>query len=231
MAASGFLKRGFTLVELLIAMSIMLGMLVLAATAYQLYTDSWRRDLSNIERAYQNYRNNELLLDAMQAILPMAVTDQGNRAFYFLGREEGFTAVTYSPIFNIGYPAVIRVFREANADGTFQLVYEEASLQHTVLKSADQTLPFNKRRIISTDLSELSFSYYGWESIEVRMAAMANIDVSLTAQAQWFDEYDALRRRLHPQKIKIVMADFTLEFAVADRSRLNISREELENPL
>ncbi len=231
MAAPGFLKRGFTLVELLIAMSIMLAMLVLAATAYQLYTDSWQRDLSKIERSYQNFRYNELLLDAMQAILPLAVTDQGSRAYYFLGREEGFTAVTYSAIFNSGYPAVIRVFRETNDDGSYRLVYEEASLQHIVLKSAEQTLPFSRRQVILNDLSDLSFSYFGWKDIDLRMAAMGDINVSLTAKPEWFDEYDAISRRLHPQKIKIVIADFALEFAIPDRSRLNVSPEEIENPL
>ena len=231
MAAPGFLKRGFTLVELLIAMSIMLAMLVLTATAYQLYTDSWQRDLSKIERSYQNFRYNELLLDAMQAILPLAVTDQGSRAYYFLGREEGFTAVTYSPIFQSGYPAVIRVFRETNDDGSHSLVYEEASLQYVVLKSADQTLPFSRRQVILNDLSALSFSYFGWKDLDLKMAAMGDINVSLTEKPQWFEEYDALSRRLHPQTIKIVIADFALEFAIPDRSRLNVSPEEIENPL
>lgn len=229
MVASGFLKRGFTLVELLIAMSIMLAMLVLTATAYQLYTDSWQRDLSKIDQSYQNFRYHDLLLDAMQAILPLAVTDQGAQAYYFLGREEGFTAVTYSPIFNIGYPAVIRVFREANSDGSYRLVYEEASLQHIVLKSAQQILPFSQRKIIYDNISDLSFSYFGWKDINTRMAAMD--DFSGQSSPQWFAEFDALNRRLHPQKIQIVIGSFTLEFTVPDRSRLNMSVEDIENPV
>jgi prepilin-type N-terminal cleavage/methylation domain-containing protein len=231
MAAPGRLERGFTLVELLIAMTIMLVMLVLAATAYQLYNDSWQRDLSKIERSYQSFRYHELMLDAMQGILPLAVTDQGSRAFYFLGREEGFTAVSYAPIFNSAYPAVIRVFRETNADGSYRLVYEEASLQHVVLKSAEQNLPFSRRQVIVNNVSELSFRYFGWKDIDLRMAAMGDINVSLREKPEWFEEYDSLSRRLHPQKIQIVIADFPLEFAIPDRSRLNISIEEMENPL
>ncbi|WP_019674717.1 PilW family protein [Arsukibacterium perlucidum] len=231
MAATNFLKRGFTMVELLIAMSIMLTMLVLTATAYQLYTNSWQRDLSKIEQSYQDFRYNELLLDAMQAILPLAVTDQGSQAYYFLGREEGFTAVTYAPIFNLGYPAVIRVFRETNDDGSYRLVYEEASLQHTVLKSSEQTLPFTYRKIINENISDLSFSYFGWKDITARIASQTDMDNGDGSTPQWFDEYDALNRRLHPQKVKVVMAGFTLEFAVPDRSRINISPEDAENPV
>ena len=147
MATYGRLRAGFTLIELLIAMSIMLMMLVLAATAYQLYTDSWKRDLSKVEQRYQTFRGTELLLDAIQATLPLSVTNQGGRAYYFLGREEGFTAVTYAPIHQTGSPAVIRVFRELNDNGRFKLVYEEASLVNTVLKDADQVLPFSYRAV------------------------------------------------------------------------------------
>lgn len=231
MAAPYFLKRGFTLVELLIAMSIMLAMLVLAGTAYQLYTASWQRDLSKIQQSYQDFRYTELLLDAMQGILPLAVTDDGRQAYYFLGREEGFTAVSYSPIFNSGFPAVIRVFREANASGGYRLVYEEASLQQVVLSSAAQNLPFSQRQIIYNEISDLTFSYYGWKDIATRMAAVGDVDVSIKNAPAWSEQYDALNRRLHPEKIRIQLGEFALEFAIPDRSRLNISREDAENPV
>lgn len=231
MATPYFLKRGFTLVELLIAMSIMLAMLVLAGTAYQLYTASWQRDLSKIQQSYQDFRYTELLLDAMQGILPLAVTDDGRQAYYFLGREEGFTAVSYSPIFNSGYPAVIRVFREANASGGYRLVYEEASLQHVVLRSAAQNLPFSFRKIIYNEINDLTFSYFGWKDIVTRMNAYGDVDVSVDSAPTWSEQYDALNRGLHPEKIRIQLGEFMLEFAVPDRSRLNILREEAENPV
>lgn len=231
MATACVLKRGFTLIELLIAMSIMLAMLVLAGTAYQLYTVSWQRDLSKIENAYQQFRDTELLLDAMQGILPYAVTDQGEQAYYFLGREEGFTAVTYSPLFNAGFPAVIRVFRETNASGSFRLVYEEASLHETLLKDASQNLPFAHRQIILDDLSQVSFHYFGWSDYITRASAFTDLDMNTTDSLKWFEQFDAISRRLHPEKIRIQLGEFTLEFAVPDRSRLNISREEVENPV
>jgi prepilin-type N-terminal cleavage/methylation domain-containing protein len=230
MAAAGFLKKGFTLVELLIAMTIMLVMLILSGTAYQLYTASWQKDLSRIEKSYQQFRYSELLLDAMQAILPLSVTDQGMQAYYFLGREEGFTAVTYAPLYHTGFPAVIRIFREQNESGSYRLVYEEASLQHTVLKSADQVLPFSYRQIIADNLTGLAFSYFGWESLNARAASQNEFGTGVNNEPKWYSEFDALNRRLHPEKIKIVLNDFNLEFAIADRSRVNALFAE-ENPV
>lgn len=230
MATYGRLRAGFTLIELLIAMSIMLMMLVLAATAYQLYTDSWKRDLSKVEQRYQTFRGTELLLDAIQATLPLSVTNQGGKAYYFLGREEGFTAVTYAPIHQTGSPAVIRVFRERNDDGRFRLVYEEASLVNTVLKEVDQVLPFSYRLVIADDLPSLSFAYYGWDSQATQMAAYGDVDIAISNAPHWFDEYDALVKRLHPEKLLIQLGDFHLQFDIANRNRIN-ALADYEDPV
>lgn len=223
MVATGFLRKGFTLVELLIAMAIMLTMLVLSGTAYQLYTETWKRDLSRIDSTFEQFRYSELLLDAMQAILPFAVTDSGARAYYFLGREEGFTAVTYAPVYHTGFPAVIRVFREQNDNGSFRLVYEEASLQHTVLKDATQSLPFSYRQVVADNLTALTFSYYGWDDINTRTNSAEAYSDSFGKRPQWHVEFDAFKRSIHPEKIKVTMADFSFEFAIANRDRVNAS--------
>ena len=223
MVAAGFLKKGFTLVELLIAMSIMLTMLVLAGTAYQLYTDSWKRDLSRIDNTFTEFRHFELALDAMQAVLPLAVTDSGGRAYYFLGREEGFTAVTYAPVYHIGFPAVIRVFREHNDNGSFRLVYEEASLEHIVLKDASQNLPFSYRQVIADNLTALSFSYYGWDNINSRTNSAEAFSDSFGKTPQWYSEFDAFKRNIHPERLKVTLGDFYFEFNIANRDRVNAS--------
>ncbi len=140
------IKHGFTLIELLLAISIMTGVLILAGTAYQLYTSTWRRDLAGIDNAFASFKQNALWVDAVKAIIPLSLQsaqDSDTWGFYFLGRTEGFTAVTSSPLFNVGYPAVIRVFREQKNDGRYQLVYEEASMRGMVLVSADQQLSFS----------------------------------------------------------------------------------------
>jgi prepilin-type N-terminal cleavage/methylation domain-containing protein len=230
MVANGRLKAGFTLIELLIAMSIMLGVLMLTATAYQLYTDSWKRDLSRVEQRYQSFRTTELLLDAMQAILPLTVTNDGLRAYYFLGREEGFTAVTYAPIFNVGHPAVMRVFRELNDNGQYRLVYEEASLQNTVLKQANQVLPFNYRVIIADGLPAVSFAYFGWASISSQMSAAGDVDIAIKSAPRWFNEFDGLTRQLHPEKVQIQLGEFSLLFTVPNRNRVN-ALADYEDPV
>lgn len=228
MAANVKFKTGFTLVELLISLSIMLLLLVLTGVAYQLYTSTWQRDLSKIDQSYQQFRYRDLMTDAIQSLIPLKVTDAGVQAYYFLGREEGFTAVSYSPVFNAEFPAVIRVFRETNEDGSYRLVYEEASLQHTVLKDANQQLPFSFRKVIIPSLSELTFSYFGWESLNAQMSSRSDIEVGLTLMPQWFSDYDGIKRKVHPERILIKMGDFELTVTVPNRSKMNFTFSDEE---
>jgi type II secretory pathway component PulJ len=226
------IKSGFSLVELLLALSIMFAVLVLAATAYQLYTSSWKRDLSKIEQSYQRLRFNELMLDALQGIIPQAVTESSENSkigFYFLGREEGFTAVSASPIYHAQAPAVIRIFREQNENGSLRLVYEEASLAQQPLIYATQELPFSYRKILLDNLTSLEFSYYGWLDRQARVDSMA--DVSSEIKKGWFTDYDGLVRQFHPEQIRIEINGFQMTVAVPNRTDLGLRTDISEEPI
>lgn len=226
------LKSGFSLVELLLALSIMFAVLVLAATAYQLYTSSWKRDLSNIEQSYQRLRFNELMLDALQGIIPQAVTESAENnkiGFYFLGREEGFTAVSASPIYNVQAPAVIRIFREQNENGSLRLVYEEASLARQPLIYATQELPFSYRKILLDNLTSLEFSYYGWDSRNARLESLAEFDNEI--KKGWFTDYDGLARQFHPDQVRIEINGFQMTIAVPNRTDLGLRSDISEEAI
>jgi type II secretory pathway component PulJ len=226
------IKSGFSLVELLLALSIMFAVLVLAATAYQLYTSSWKRDLSNIEQSYQRLRFHELMLDALQGIIPLAVTESAENnkiGFYFLGREEGFTAVSASPIYNAQAPAVIRVFREQNENGSLRLVYEEASLVTQPLVYANQELPFNYRQVLLDNLTSLEFSYYGWFNRQARVESMDGFSTEI--KKGWYKDYDGLIRQFHPDLIRINIDGFEMQIAVPNRTDLGLRTDISEEPI
>jgi len=222
-------KSGFTLMELLMSLAIMSAVLVLAATAYQMYTDTWRRDLSKIEKSFHQFQLQDLTLNALQAVIPLSVLKEENPGsgwgFYFLGRSEGMTAVTAAPIFSNGYPAVIRLFSEATADGKYQLVYEEAALKDMVLKFAGQTLPFTRRIIIRDGVDQIRFRYFGWPSLSAKLSSNAEETFDMAKDGtQWFDDYDGLSRSYQPDKIEI---QFNNEFILVElpvRSTLSLRR-------
>lgn len=223
------LKRAFTLIELLIALSIMMSVLVLAATAFQLYTSTWERDLSSVTKHYERFRYGELFSDAIHSIIPVLVAENQVRGFYFLGREEGFTAVTDAPMFSTGAPAVVRILREQNDNGTFRLVYEEASLADAPLVEPSQVLSFTHRRIIYDDLPSLRFAYFGWNDVQSRVSFFA--DFASESKPTWFDEYDGMERQVHPQKVLVSIGGQDIIFLIPERSDLQHNAWDADNPV
>jgi prepilin-type N-terminal cleavage/methylation domain-containing protein len=215
--------RGFTLIELLIALAVF-GMVVGIATyGYSLFTRNWEGRLGRYERAQDQYQRLDLVVSALENTLPYVVRDaSGAAGFYFLGREEGLTLVTMSPVFSPGELAVIRVFREAAADGGWNLLYEEAPLAGVRLQLASQTLPFKYRMVVLRDVPDLSFAYYSWRSVDERIAA-ADLP-ELGYAPTWLPELDGLVKRVHPQRIALRFAGEEAVVFVPERADVSFRR-------
>ena len=211
--------RGFTLLELLISLTIMMMIFTLGFQGYRLYSQSWQRDLSDFQDSFEQYKTLDLFTTALYGIIPSMVKNGDRQAFYFLGRGEGFTAISMAPIFNPGASAVIRVFKEPQQDGKFQLVYEEASLRDLVLVTPDQLLPFEHRLVVMTDLPAIGFRYFGLSSKESLFNAISDDNGQLPSQ-QWYDEYDGLKTELHPSKLLLQLDQFELQIPIPQRSQL-----------
>lgn len=209
--------RGFTLVELLVAVAI-LGLVVGVATyGFSLFSRHWEARLGDFDRAQARFQRLDLVAGALEDTLPWAVRDPaGNPGFYFLGRDEGLTLVSGSPVFTPGGIAVIRLFREPAEDGRFRLVYEEAPLEGVELRRSDQVLPFAHRMVVADGLPEVRFRYFGWESLQSRLSAAE--EAGPGAGPAWWDEYDGLVRREHPQRIALAVGGPEAVFPVPERA-------------
>ena len=215
--------RGFTLVELLVAVAIF-GLVVGVATyGFSLFSRHWEGRSVGFDRAQFQYQRLDLVAAALEDALPWAVRDAaGAPGFYFLGRDEGFTLVTGSPVFSPGRVAVIRLFREPDGAGRWKLVYEEAPLDGVLLREAGQVLPFAHRMVVLDGLSQPAFRYFGWESLERRLTA--DEVAGPGERPGWFDEYDGLVRRQHPQRIALALDGTEAVFFVPERADAALRR-------
>lgn len=212
-------QRGFTLIEMLISATLLMIVMGTAMYGYQLYMQFWHKEEAQQSIRFDAYRNSDLFYTAMRGIVPYAVQSDQIYAFYFLGRDDGFTAVTQSPIVNPGALAVIRVFREKAADGSFQLVYEEASLRAILLMDAEQELPFAHRIVIAKALPQLGFQYQQ-TSNEVNDA----FPDQLVRVRKWLPQFDGLLLRTHPTKIQLNINSLVIDIEVSDRQNLLLQR-------
>lgn len=212
-------SRGFTLIELLIAVAIF-GMVVgLATLSYSLYSKQWTGWRGGFDRTEARLQRLDLVTTALEDAIPWVVRDQtGQLGFYFLGRDEGLTLVTGSPVFTPHAMAVVRVFREATEAGTWNLVYEEAPLTIVRLLYAAQNLPFSHRMVVAYDIPEPVFRYYGWESLLARNQGDTAPGVVGGQGPQWYPEYDGIQRRQHPERIAIELGQMHAVFFVPSRA-------------
>lgn len=215
-------NKGFTLVELLITMAIMALIMAIAGFNYNQYSQFWHKRLGNFDQQQAQMRGKLQLRDALNAMAPYIVKNSnGDWVYYFLGREEGLTFISYAPIFaQEGGTSVVRVFREPQQDGNFRLIYEEAPLSPVSLMRVDQVLNFKYRLVIADDLPEINFSYYGWPNVESKYIKENSSIVSAT----WSNSYDGAETKLQPDKVKIESSyvNFNIDVPPGDKTLLNL---------
>lgn len=214
--------RGFTLIELLITITILSMVVAIASFSFSLFSGFWGAGRSAFADSQGRFQRWDLLTTALSDTVPWVVRGgDGAVGFYFLGREDGLTLVTNSPIFNPDRPAVIRLVTERGESGTASLYYEEAPLEKVYLRTADQQLPFRHRMLIAEGLTKISFRYLGWSSLRERLAVA---DGAADGAPQWAIEYDGLRANQHPERIGLTLDEFEIVFPVADRAPIGLKR-------
>jgi len=218
--------KGFTLIELLISITILSLLVGLASYSFSLFSRHWTLPRANFARAAGQVQRLDLLSRTINDALPWIVKDNnGQPGFYFLGRDEGFTLVTASPIYAVGAPAVIRVFREPEGPGRWRLVYEEASLASVRLLRGAQNLPFERRLVVLEGLPAIAFRYYGWANLTERFASA---DFDVPPPPRWSAEFDGLLRIQQPRRVALQLGEFETVFAMSERTRILLRRVTTE---
>jgi prepilin-type N-terminal cleavage/methylation domain-containing protein len=216
--------RGFTLIELLISITVLSMVVGISTYAFSLFSQDWDGKVGRFDQAAGELQRVELLHGAIRDAAAWLVAGGNSRdgiGFYFLGREEGLTFVTESPIFDARGLAVVRVFREREENAsTWRLVYEEAPLRGVLLRDAGQILPFQHRLVILGGLPALEFRYFGWMSLSAR----AEGSESGSLVPEWFAEYDGIERQQQPSRVALKMGADEVSFEIAERDEVILGR-------
>ena len=149
---------GFTLLETLIASTLLFLILAAAMGSYAFFVHQPAQAHRAFDHRFARLRAAWDLNSTLESIQPTVVRDGDRLGLYFLGREEGFTAVTSRPLLSSAELAVFRLFLEPEEGGQQLLVYEEAPLE-VALTDAAQTLPFDSRIVLLQLPEALLFTY------------------------------------------------------------------------
>lgn len=215
------LPEGFTLVELLIAMTILVAIISSAVWAHRFFLNQWER-LSN--RSNVTARQT-ILLQEISTVLSSTANytfkyGQNDAGFLWKGTGTMFSGVSQSSLYFPGKAAVYFMSFD-NDQGRCILRYSERPLRE---KLPDFNTLLNERFENSVSIQFKTrcsaFSYLGWEPRPISSALETGPTFYFPiADAKWFNVYDGLRNTSLPLSIRLTLVGNTspqLDFMVAN---------------
>lgn len=205
--------KGFTLIELMLATSLLMIVLFSGYYAYSLYTQKWQKRVEMFWNGTQHAIAVDTLHKLLTGAVPYIIKNEDNKAqVYFVGNETELEFVTHSGVFSNSTSLInLSIVPQGN---TRLLVYKEKSLTHfTVLNSKqleNKAQEFwDVQSVLVSLLDDMSFSYYGWQSFN-DAALFTNVDSGLEErnppEQEWYKEHNANIMRVLPDNIRVQLS-------------------------
>ncbi|MEZ7206917.1 type II secretion system protein J [Pseudoalteromonas sp. DY56-GL79] len=202
-------QKGFTLVELLISITLLSLVMATGTFAYFQFASRWDKELGDFQQQAQTAKVVAQLEQVLKGVIPYVVRDKtGEPTFFFVGSESRLLAVTSNGLIN-GGPEIFRLVIQQNKND-FQLVYQAIALEQTILTSMEQSLDFSNSKVLLSNLQRADLSYFGWRDLTLKSSRTPG------TAPNWFENYRSQERGLTPEYIKLNIDDFTL-FSQLDR--------------
>lgn len=195
------LSKGFTLIEMLVSMSLLALVILVGSSGFALFSERWDGRLGKFERTMADARNLMLVQDAIASLVPYVAMDRAKRPnYYFEGNRNGFVAVSSNSVAAPGHSAVVRLSVVQDEDLTFSATYEEWPMVRNVLTDTYQQIPFLEPLILFRQIQAPRFEYLGWESVSDRYGAD---DLAPKLPPKWLPEFNALEASDVPVKVSL----------------------------
>ncbi|MGL1957061.1 MAG: type II secretion system GspH family protein [Colwellia sp.] len=194
-------KNGFTLIELMISISILTLLLFIGAYSYSLMSERWNKELGKFSSTAKTAKHLELLQHLVEGVQPyVVVDDQKKPSLFFIGNKTSLLAVSRAGLFSDEFPEIFRLTTVEKENGKVDFIYQSASTKNILLTGTNQEIIFDKKLILFSNLDQVMFRYYGWSHLYIKNA----IDKSVK-KPQWFERYSGIDNQLIPEKYIITL--------------------------
>ncbi len=193
-------NQGFTLVELLVTMSLLSMIILIGSSAFSMFSQRWDGQLGNFDKSARAARNVMLVQNILDSLVPYVTDDtDGGPIIYFEGNRNGFVSVSSQSIQSPEDYAVIRFSVKQNIDLTFDVVYEEWPMKEELLLEIGHPLAFSSPMVLFESVQNPIFEYYGTPTVSERLAD----DGLAEAPHRWSAAYDGVEAMFAPIKAKL----------------------------
>lgn len=201
-------SKGFTLIELMIATSLLMMVMFSGYYAYSLYSQKWQKRVQVFWQSTEQSIAIDSLNKMLSSTLPYVVNGKNDKAcIFFKGTNSQLTFVTSSAIFSTE-PALVQINLVQNNE-SYQLIYQEQSIGSNLVVSIGHEARWQHKISLINNISNFNLSYFGWPTFE-QATMHSNNDDDLSRRVDnrtWYQNHSANSSRILPEKIQL---DFTI---------------------
>jgi prepilin-type N-terminal cleavage/methylation domain-containing protein len=196
--------KGFTLIELMIATSLLMIVMFSGYYAYSLYSQKWQKRVQLFWHNTEQATSLDSLHKVIASAAPYIVAGENKKVVvYFKGGNDQVSFVTNSAIFS-AEPALIQLHIKAIPDSNYSnLIYQEQSLKHKLVLDITHQPKWQHEIVLLSNISEFALSYYGWLTFEDLTKQMLSDTVIVDTNRSWYKNHQANLSRLLPDKLSI----------------------------
>ncbi|MBU2891944.1 prepilin-type N-terminal cleavage/methylation domain-containing protein [Colwellia sp. D2M02] len=195
-------QSGFTLIELMIASSLLMLVMYAGYFAYSLYSNSWKKQSYAFWQATDKGVNLTSLTRVIEATHPYIVDNiNDNSSLYFIATPHHIRFVSKSPIF-ADEAAVVELQLVGSS-----LVYRESTLLKAPLFNQHEQREWQHSIVLLNYLTAARFEFFGWDNLEQLQHYELQRDNLLHDEApiepQWYNQHQMEERQLLPLSISL----------------------------
>lgn len=207
--SKGQAQRGFTLIELMIATSLLMMVMFSGYYAYSLYSQKWQKRVQVFWHNTEQATALDSLHKVISSALPYIVKGKNDKAvIYFKGSNTHVSFISSSAIFS-AEPALVQLRIEAMADSNhYNLIYQEQAINHNLVLDIEHQVQWQHEIILLADIADFDLSYFGWQSFNDVIKELNSEAFVIEDTRTWYQNHDSNVSRLLPEILQI---NFTSE--------------------
>lgn len=224
---NGQRNKGFTLIELMIATSLLMMVMFSGYYAYSLYSQKWQKRVQVFWHNTEQATALDSLNKVMGSALPYIVNGKDDKAcIYFKGSNSSVSFISSSAIFS-AEPALVQL-RIENIPGSsnVDLIYQEQSIKYKLVLDIEHQGQWQHEIVLLANIADFNLSYFGWQSFG-EAVKQANSEAFVKEDTRnWYHDHQSNVSRLLPEKLQVSftsdkgLSDFQVAFSQHSLYRL-----------
>lgn len=221
-------NQGFSLVELLVAMTLLIMVTLIGTYGYNLYSQYWRKELGHYQETFANIKGVTQLHTVIKNIKPYIFKGGAKGVYYYFeGGQKVLRSIVTHSISDNAFPAAFEL-ESIELNGVNQLVYREHAMSSGPMVREADIGNYVFETVLLEGYTDLTFEYYGWPSYQTRAINLFGEERANAEPRQWYGLYSGKDTLIPPDIIRLNYIDDAGRLTLMELPVAQISEERLE---